>query len=83
MEYIHLRHYSYRPRLRLGKEVLIPEPQVNDIMLIPIDWFDEVNKELRKKIYSHIKMRVVRREINCAYFRGPILIVHLELAEDC
>lgn len=73
-----LQHYKNKPRLRLSKLVEIPEPQTNDIMIIPKEWFAEIGKEYKNQ-FGSFKMRVEGREINCCYYKGTILTIYLKL----
>ena len=78
---VSINYYTYRPRLRLFVIVDIPEPQVNDEIVIPIKWFSEVGK-FYKSNRVFIKMIVESRAINCLYIDGPMLIVNLKLIDD-
>lgn len=78
---VSLNYYSYKPRLKLSVIVDIPEPQINDKIVIPKEWFSEIGKDY-KSIYNSLTMIVEGREINCCYYQGPILCVNMKLADD-
>ena len=74
-----INFYQYKPRLRLCTELDIPAAQIGDIIFVPIKMFTEVGKPYKSKHSFHFK--IISRTINCCYFRGPILDIHLKLTE--
>lgn len=76
-----LRYYTHKPRLKLEIEVDIPEPQVGDEIIIAEDWFSQVGKKYKELHHTFYTLRVIARTINCVYYKGPILIIELELCD--
>lgn len=77
---VNINMYQHSPRMAINIISEIPEPQVGDTMIIPIGWVRQMSKEYREKWYE-FDFRVVKREINCCYYEGPILSIELEMTE--